>query len=423
MNNVISRRRYAVFIYAVLIFAALTVLVPVRASAEEAGKLVTDYNELWTSEDITVTVGETVKWYVNVPEDTEPKGCGATIKIPDLGFGTDTHNKEEGHIVLKKGENFIYEFTPEKTGDILFTCWMGSGCHKNYIHVTEAKENSEKNEEQNDENVQTIVTDYADLWTGAISAKPGKTIKWYVNVPEDVEPKGCGATIKIPDLGFGTDTHNKEEGHIVLKKGENFIYEFTPEKTGDILFTCWMGSGCHFNYFHITEDGTYSVPKPEDVTEVSAVRKGTDVTVRFKTVDAPAGSEIRGYKIIATDEDGKRTKVISDKDSAVLEGINEAKAYTFTVTTLGTSGKSSGSSKVLLKAGAENSVKALKGDADLSGEVNVSDIAVIASHIKGIKALSSEGTGFADADGSGDISVTDIAKIASHIKGIKSLDA
>ena len=77
-------------------------------------------------------------------------------------------------------------------------------------------------------------------------------------MPDDVTPKGCGATIKIPDLGFGTDTHNKEEGHIVLQQGENFIYEFTPEETGDILFTCWMGSGCHKNYIHITENDTYT---------------------------------------------------------------------------------------------------------------------------------------------------------------------
>ena len=40
---------------------------------------------------------------------------------------------------MQKGENFIYEFTPDEPGDILFTCWMGSGCHKNYIHVKQAE--------------------------------------------------------------------------------------------------------------------------------------------------------------------------------------------------------------------------------------------------------------------------------------------
>ena len=109
-----------------------------------------------------------------------------------------------------------------------------------------------------EENSEKLVTPYSDLWKGNISVKVGEPVKWYVDIPEDVTPKGCGATIKIPGLGWGTDTHNKEEGHLTLKQGENFVYEFTPSETGDILFTCWMGSGCHHNYIHVTEDGTYN---------------------------------------------------------------------------------------------------------------------------------------------------------------------
>ena len=101
-----------------------------------------------------------------------------------------------------------------------------------------------------------LVTEYSDLWNGNISIKTGETVKWYVNVPEGTEPKGCGATIKIPGLGFGTDADNKDEKHITLVQGENFIYEFTPEKESDILFTCRMGSSCHHNYIHVTADGT-----------------------------------------------------------------------------------------------------------------------------------------------------------------------
>lgn len=129
-----TRKFSAVIVSSLVVFAVIFLLAPVKAKAEEQ-KIVTNYADLWTS-NITVKKGVPVKWYVNVPEGTEPKGCGATIKIPDLGFGTDTHNKNEGHIVLKQGENFIYEFTPETEGDILFICWMGSGCHYNYIHVT-----------------------------------------------------------------------------------------------------------------------------------------------------------------------------------------------------------------------------------------------------------------------------------------------
>ncbi|MCR5122656.1 MAG: fibronectin type III domain-containing protein [Ruminococcus sp.] len=406
-EKVLNGKGLAVLSVFVLMIIAMCAA-PVRAGAEETQALVTEYANLWTSTDIAVKVGVPVKWYVTVPEDTEPKGCGATVKIPGLGFGTDTHNKEEGHIVLQKGENFIYEFTPTETGDILFTCWMGSGCHYNYIHVTEdgtysvpkpadpteisavregdkatvsfrapeapegssivgytvtataedgtrkkttvaespatlegldeskeytivvvtkgtsgksagenkfileavnpaadaSEEETEKKDESNDDRSsgqdgdntsdnknetesasgtaagkpsessgtadarkdqeeQVIVTEYSELWTGNITVKVGVPVKWYVNVPEGTALNGCAKTIKIPGLGWGTDTHNKEEGHLTLETGKNFVYGFTPKETGDILFTCWMGSGCHHNYIHVTADGK---PDPDAKT-------------------------------------------------------------------------------------------------------------------------------------------------------------
>ena len=45
--------------------------------------------------NITVKAGTLVKRYVNVPEGTILLGCAATIKIPGLGWGTDTHKR--GH--------------------------------------------------------------------------------------------------------------------------------------------------------------------------------------------------------------------------------------------------------------------------------------------------------------------------------------
>ena len=45
-----------------------------------------------------------------------------------------------------------------------------------------------------------LTTEYADLWNGNISVKQGDTVKWYVNVPEGTELKGCSATIKIREL-------------------------------------------------------------------------------------------------------------------------------------------------------------------------------------------------------------------------------
>ena len=66
-------------------------------------------------------------------------------------------------------------------------------------------------------------------------------------------------------------------------------------------------------------------------------------------------------------------------------------------------------------------VPVLKGDVNGDKEINVTDIAVTASHIKGIKPLDEAGIKSADVNSDGNINVTDIAMIASHIKGIKAL--
>ena len=63
----------------------------------------------------------------------------------------------------------------------------------------------------------------------------------------------------------------------------------------------------------------------------------------------------------------------------------------------------------------------MTGDANGDEQINVSDIAVIASFIKGIKALDTDGQSAADVNADSKINVTDIAMIASHIKGIKAL--
>ena len=62
-----------------------------------------------------------------------------------------------------------------------------------------------------------------------------------------------------------------------------------------------------------------------------------------------------------------------------------------------------------------------KGDANNDDKINVTDIAMIASHIKGIKALSNYQFNAADVNNDKKLTVTDIAMIAAHIKGIKAI--
>ena len=62
-----------------------------------------------------------------------------------------------------------------------------------------------------------------------------------------------------------------------------------------------------------------------------------------------------------------------------------------------------------------------RGDVNGDGDINVTDIAMLAAHIKGIKALDDDAQLRADVNGDNDLNVTDIGIIAAHIKGIKAI--
>ncbi|MBQ8135624.1 MAG: hypothetical protein IJ192_14700 [Clostridia bacterium] len=111
--------------------------------------LITSSENLWTDKNITVKAGKKVKWYIDIPkntnvyegmggrEDLKRNSCVYSIKIPALGIGTESYSYEESHVDLSAGRTLVCEFTPIEAGDIMFTCWMGEDCHCNYIHVIE----------------------------------------------------------------------------------------------------------------------------------------------------------------------------------------------------------------------------------------------------------------------------------------------
>ncbi len=149
-------RLYRVCILVIVSLLLFHYVEKVSVNAQEKGQVVvTEQKNLWT-DTITVQVGVPVKWYVNVPADADVyNGMGAkrdlkrvaceySIKIPSLSKGTDsfTPDGEDGQINLKSGSNLVLSFTPEKTGDIQFCCWMGSDCHSNVIHIIGEEENT-----------------------------------------------------------------------------------------------------------------------------------------------------------------------------------------------------------------------------------------------------------------------------------------
>lgn len=226
----------------------------------------------------------------------------------------------------------------------------------------------------NAEDSQEVITEYGNLWTGTVSAQVGVPVKWIVNVPEDTEPKGCSATIKIPGLGWGDTTNNTVDEYVTLKQGNNLVYEFTPKETGDFIFTCRMGSGCHLNYIHITEDGGYNVPKPDDPTDITAERDGEKVIVGFNAPEAPEGAEITGYKATAIDENGSRKKATSTGSPIVFEKLDENLTYTIRITTLSTSGASDGDNEFILEtASAVTEEKTSEQASDENSQININE--------------------------------------------------
>ncbi len=86
--------------------------------------------------DITVTAGTPVKWVIDVPKNTL-NGCNYKMLLSAYGI----------EHTFTEGENVI-EFTPTKTGDIPYTCWMGM--IRGDIFVTDGSESAETIEKQSD---------------------------------------------------------------------------------------------------------------------------------------------------------------------------------------------------------------------------------------------------------------------------------
>ena len=61
----------------------------------------------------------------------------------------------------------------------------------------------------------------------------------------------------------------------------------------------------------------------------------------------------------------------------------------------------------------------LLGDCNRDGVIDVTDIAIIAAHVKGVKKLDGRGPLTADVDETGLINITDVSTIAAHVKGRK----
>lgn len=69
----------------------------------------------------------------------------------------------------------------------------------------------------------------------------------------------------------------------------------------------------------------------------------------------------------------------------------------------------------------------IRGDINMDGNVNVTDLNILAAHVKGIRSLNTctddEPYYIADINADGERNVTDVNKLAAYIKGIRGFGA
>jgi hypothetical protein len=161
--------------------------------------------------------------------------------------------------------------------------------------------------------------------------------------------------------------------------------------------------------------------------------EGTKVTVTAADVDTAENEKAVGFEVKFTDADGNAVKPngvytlslpvpedftspatyrINNGKRTLVNGTNENGFYTIKAKVEGT---------FALVQAVPEVPKAVKGDVNGDGNINVTDISKTAAHVKGLKKLTDEEKELADVNNDGIVNVTDISKIAAHVKGLKKL--
>lgn len=202
--------------------------------------------------NIKVQAGIPVKWIIDAPKGSI-NGCNNRMFIRDFGI----------EHTFQTGENVI-EFTPEKTGKVSYSCWMGM--IRGTISITEAgTENTASQpeelldkpvpagipipiddiaigEESLDENgnpIQKVTMELTDkgFQPAAAVVKSGLDVEW--NIIDSTTGNNYGTTILVPD--FATQ--------VPLEKGDNRLY-FTPAGSFDFS----DGDNTSYGYIKVVDD-------------------------------------------------------------------------------------------------------------------------------------------------------------------------
>jgi len=195
----------------------------------------------------TIQKGIPVRWIIN---SESIYSCAASITAPSLGI-------RQG---LKLGEN-VFEFTPQETGTIRFSCSMGmytgaftvvdgsttnvtspqaqvgnggscgGGCGcgggaKKVVTTTSGTVETQGSVQL----IKAVYTQNEDIVPNQFTVKSGQPVKFEIDARDD--GGGCMGSVTLPGLS------NKVE---VFTKGQTTTFEFTPSKAGTFGITCAMG--------------------------------------------------------------------------------------------------------------------------------------------------------------------------------------
>ena len=162
-----------------------------------------------------------------------------------------------------------------------------------------------------------------------------------------------------------------------------------------------------------------SINLPKSLKVIGGVEWGAFEYTNLSKITFPSALEKIGFKAFAYCKNLTTVSIPEDTfvDYHVFDGTGEGNFFIYCY-----EGSSAETYAISNNIEYESKPATLKnGDANCDRKVDVTDIAVIAAHIKGIQPIRGDGYDLADVNKDGKLSVTDISMIASHIKGIKAL--
>lgn len=214
-------------------------------------------------------------------------------------------------------------------------------------------------------------------------------VKWAKSYATQAKAKGI--PIVLWDNNCPTDTHNNGEGHGYLNRKTLKWYDASEPVVNELIKS--------YGYVKATKEKSI---------------KNCKITLSQYYFTYDGNTHKPSVKVTF---DGKTLTEGKNYTLGYSGGKNIGEAY---VTVTG-AGDFKGSSSVKYAIDPADLSKYKLGDVNFDNSINVSDITLIAAHIKNKRQLSASRIKAADVNNDNKLNVTDIIKIAAHIKGKKLL--